>query len=143
VSLLRRALTGAPRAPMMQASSLLAFMVVALAVWRVTHLLFAEDGPWRALARLRANVHGSFWAEVFGCFYCLSLWVAAPFAFALSVDGWVWRVIAWLALSGVACLLERLGQPLAAPAIFYEGDKEESHELLRRSTPRDNAPGGT
>jgi hypothetical protein len=127
----------------MPSSSLFGFMVVALAVWRVTHLRFAEDGPWRVLARLRAATQGGFWVDVFGCFYCLSLWVAAPFAFALSLDGWTWRAVSWLALSGAACLLERLGQPSAAPAIFYEGDKEESHELLRRSTPRDNPSGDT
>jgi hypothetical protein len=40
------------------------------------------------------------------CFFCLSLWVAAAFAFALARDlvGWV---VAWLALSGAACLLTR------------------------------------
>jgi hypothetical protein len=119
------------------------FILVALAVWRVTHVLTAEDGPGRVLARLRAAVHGRFGAAVLSCFYCLSLWVAAPFTFFLSVDDWGRRFVAWLALSGAACLLERLGSQAVPPAVFYEGDKEESHELLRRSAPRDYASGGS
>jgi hypothetical protein len=43
------------------------------------------------------------------CFQCLSLWVAAPLAFVLG-QAPVDLVLSWLALSGAACLLERLGQ---------------------------------
>ncbi len=127
---------------MTPASSLVWFCVAALAVWRVTHLLAAEDGPWQVFARLRAAARDGFWGEVLACFYCLSLWMAAPFVFALDVDTVVQGVLAWLALSGAACLLERLGQPAAPPVVFYEGDKEESHELLRRNAPRNDPSGG-
>jgi hypothetical protein len=40
------------------------------------------------------------------CFNCLSFWIAAPFAFFVCRDP-MERFIAWLALSGAACLLER------------------------------------
>ena len=78
-----------------------------LCVWRLTHLLVAEDGPWRSLARLRAAIGGGFWGALLDCFYCLSLWVAIPFA-AVVGGGWPERVIAWFGLSGGAILLERL-----------------------------------
>jgi hypothetical protein len=40
------------------------------------------------------------------CFYCLSLWIAVPFAWILAAT-WRERALVWLALSGGACLLER------------------------------------
>ena len=121
----------------------LGFVVVTLAVWRVTHLLVEENGPGHVFARLRAAAGTSgFWASLLGCFYCLSLWVALPLSWGLS-DDWGQRIIVWLALSGASCLIERVLPKPVPPALFYEGDKEESHhELLRRSAPGDRPPGG-
>ncbi|HEY6344728.1 MAG TPA: hypothetical protein VIY49_24800 [Bryobacteraceae bacterium] len=80
--------------------------VGAAAVWRVTHLLHAEDGPWDAFAHLRKLAGEGGLSKMFDCFYCLSVWVAAPFAAAIGV-GWKARVLLWPALSGAAILLER------------------------------------
>jgi hypothetical protein len=58
------------------------------------------------------------------CFYCLSFWVAAPLALYVG-RGPLDFVLVWLALSGAACLLERLGRepvviaPMSQPT---EGD---------------------
>jgi hypothetical protein len=82
------------------------FVMGAAAVWRVTHLLHAEDGPWDAFARLRRLAGEVGLGKMFDCFYCLSVWVAAPFAAAIGVD-WRGRVLLWPALSGAAILLER------------------------------------
>jgi hypothetical protein len=120
--------------------SLLGFVLFALAVWRVTHLLAEEDGPGRFLARLRAAAGDGIWSSLLGCFYCLSLWVALPFAFGLSTQ-WGERLIVWLALSGAACLLERVGRQAVAPALYWEGEKEESDALLQRPAPRNDSPG--
>jgi hypothetical protein len=102
-----------------------------LAVWRVTHLLNAEDGPWNLLAKLRRLAGSGFWGSLLDCFYCLSLWIAAPFAYFLGA-GWMERVLLWLALSGAACLVERLtlheGQ---APPAAYVEDREAS-DVLRQ-----------
>jgi hypothetical protein len=120
----------------------LGFVMVTLAVWRVTHLFAEEDGPGRLFARLRAlGAPNGFWASLFGCFYCFSLWVALPFAWLASEEPWGRRLIAWLAVSGAACLLQRLSYRPEPPALFYEGDQEEHHELLRRSADRDDATG--
>ena len=73
----------------------------------MTHLLNAEDGPWEAFVRLRRLAGSSIWGELLDCFYCLSLWVAAPFALLLT-SNWREGLLSWLALSGGAILLERV-----------------------------------
>lgn len=78
-----------------------------LATWRVTHLITAEDGPWNVIARLRGLAGSGVMGQLMDCFYCLSLWVALPLALWLAED-WGVRVVAWLALSGGAILLERV-----------------------------------
>jgi hypothetical protein len=82
------------------------FLPAALAVWRVTHLITHEDGPWDVLARMRRSFAMSMISKLMSCFYCLSLWVAVPFAwFVTRVP--VEMLVSWLALSGAAVLLER------------------------------------
>jgi len=44
----------------------------------------AEDGPGDLLARLRGLAGESLWGKMLDCFYCLSLWVALPFAAAMG-----------------------------------------------------------
>jgi hypothetical protein len=92
-----------------------------LAVWRITHLLNAEDGPWDVLARLRRLAGEGFWGGLLDCFYCLSLWIALPFA-ALLGDGWRERLLLWPALSGAAILLERSTRrpEVPAPVVYFE-----------------------
>jgi hypothetical protein len=104
-----------------------------LAVWRITHLLQAEDGPWDIVVRLRRAVGSGFWGKLLDCFHCLSLWVALPPAWLLG-HGWKERVFLWLAFSGGAILLERLPQGESAlPAALYYEDKENQHVVLRKS----------
>lgn len=92
------------------------FAVAALAVWRLTHLLVSEDGPWDAVARLRAKLGDTFWGRLMDCFYCLSLWIAAPLAPFIGRT-WAEVGLVWLALSGAACLLERATAP---PVLFHQ-----------------------
>jgi hypothetical protein len=73
--------------------SFTAFLIAALVVWRVTHLLQDEDGPWNVVARLRRMAGQSMWGQLLDCFYCLSLWVAVPAAW---VSGSAWLERAWL-----------------------------------------------
>lgn len=78
-----------------------------LVVWRVTHLLSLEDGPWDAVIRLRRQAGAGSWGKLLDCFYCLSLWVAAPLALLLG-SGWMEYLLLWPALSAGAIVLERL-----------------------------------
>lgn len=85
------------------------FVLAILATWRITHLLAKEDGPADLVVRFRARLGHGMAGKLMDCFECLSLWVAVPVAFFVSrkpLD----LVLTWLALSGAACLLERVGQ---------------------------------
>ncbi len=102
------------------------FILGTLAVWRATHLLHAEDGPWDLLFRLRKMAGNGFAAQLLDCFYCLSLWVAAPFALLLGGYGWGERALLWLALSAGAIIIERTtGDTSQAMPVQYTEDKEE------------------
>jgi hypothetical protein len=82
------------------------FLLATVAVWRITHLLSSEDGPWNIVARLRRGLGSGMLSKLFTCFYCLSLWIAVPFVW--FVPGTVEeRIVMWLGLSGAAILLQR------------------------------------
>lgn len=93
-------------APMDDAAFAARFGLAALATWRVTHLLAEEDGPADAVVRLRSSAGDGWVGELMDCFYCLSVWTAAPFALAVARRPRE-APLTWLALSGAACLLER------------------------------------
>ena len=82
------------------------FALGSLATWRLTHLFAEEDGPFDAGVRLRLRAGDGPLGELLDCFYCLSVWVAAPAAL-LVARGRREAPLTWLALSGAACLLER------------------------------------
>ncbi len=77
-----------------------------LCVWRITHLFQAEDGPWDVIVRIRRAAGDGWLGRLLDCFYCLSLWMAAPVAWAIG-RGPIERVLLWLAFSGGAILAER------------------------------------
>jgi hypothetical protein len=83
------------------------FALAGLSVWRLTHLLALEDGPADVIAKLRVKAGGGPVGELMDCFDCLSIWVAAGFVpfVARRPDK---QVVSWLALSGVACALQRI-----------------------------------
>lgn len=84
----------------------LRFWLGALATWRVTHLVAEEDGPADAIVRLRRRAGESRLGSLMDCFYCLSVWTAAPVAAAVARRPRE-APLTWIALSGAACLLER------------------------------------
>ena len=108
---------------------LMRFVLAVLATWRVTHLLANEDGPAGIIARLRGLLGHGLLGSLMDCFNCLSLWIAAPAAILLSSRPLMW-VVSWLALSGAACLLERLGE---RPVVIERGSQppEGDDNVLR------------
>ncbi len=107
-------------------------LLAMLSAWRITHLLQAEDGPWELMARLRRRAGARSWGRLLDCFYCLSLWVAAPLAFLIG-ENWRERLLLWPALSAGAILLERLSRREAStPSAVYFEDQENEHVLLRQ-----------
>ena len=83
------------------------FVLAVLATWRITHLLASEDGPADLIVRFRVRLGHGFAGKLMDCFECLSLWIAAPVALFVSRKPLDWLLI-WLALSGAACLLQRV-----------------------------------
>jgi hypothetical protein len=92
------------------------FVMATLATWRLTHLIAAEDGPGEIIANLRQWLGNGFFGQLMDCFYCLSLWTAAPIALLL-MQGWRQWPLLWLALSGACCMLERMGKH-TSPTIY-------------------------
>jgi hypothetical protein len=96
--------------------------------------LNAEDGPADVLFRLRRLAGEGFLGSLLDCFYCLSIWTAAPFAYLLGADVKE-QLLLWPALSAGAILIERLsgaasGGPSAPPIEYEEGDNPNG--LLRK-----------
>jgi hypothetical protein len=83
------------------------FVLAVLATWRLTHLLAEEDGPADLIVRFRSLLGNGVAGKLMDCFYCLSFWIAAPAALFVTRRPLEW-LMNWLALSGGACLLERI-----------------------------------
>ena len=84
----------------------LRFALAGLAVWRLTHLLALEDGPADVIVKLRVRAGSGPFGELMDCFDCLSIWVAGGFAPFVARRPREW-IVSWLALSGIACALQR------------------------------------
>jgi hypothetical protein len=109
------------------------FVLASLATWRVTHLLAREDGPADLIVRFRARLGSSLAGTLMDCFKCLSLWIAAPAALFVTRNLIEW-MFTWLALSGTACLLERLSaEPVEIQPISEPNEGDTSH-VLRTET---------
>jgi hypothetical protein len=108
-------------------------VLAVLASWRVTHLLASEDGPADLIVRFRKLLGQSIAGKLMDCFYCLSLWIAAPAALFVSRRPLEW-IFCWLGISGAACLLERIGrEPIEIHPMPQETEGEPGH-VLRSET---------
>ena len=93
--------------PLYESAMIWRFCLTALTVWRMTRLLAEEDGPRDAIAKLRARLGASILGRLMDCFYCLNLWISLPLAAWLS-DSRAGFFVYWMALSGAACLFQRM-----------------------------------
>ncbi len=106
------------------------FVLGVLATWRITHLFVSEDGPGDLIVRIRRRLGRSFLGRLMDCFQCLSIWVAAPVA-CFVTRSFPEAVMVWLALSGAACLLERLGQKPVIIEPISEDEERDAKDVLR------------
>jgi len=114
-----------------------------LATWRVTHLLASEDGPADLIVRFRAVLGHGVAGRMMDCFNCLSLWVAAPIALLITQNP-AELLLAWLGLSGAACLLERVGHaPAIIQPVMQDIEGGESDGMLRPAEGLARQPAGT
>jgi hypothetical protein len=78
------------------------YIIILLALWRVTHLISYEDGPFKVFLKLRKKT-----GKPFDCFYCLSIWIG--FMTSLYFSQSIEEIILFsLSLSGGAILLEKI-----------------------------------
>ena len=117
-------------------------VLAVLATWRVTHLLAHEDGPADIIVRFRARLGPGLAGKLMDCFYCLSLWVAAPAAFLMFRDP-VGCLVSWLALSGAACLLEGLNSKPQVEDSEWNTSAGDMNYVLRTETLRTESRSGT
>lgn len=81
-------------------------VLASLACWRLTSLLVYEDGPGEMFAWLRGWLSDR--TGLLDCFWCASVWVAAPLAaLAWWPDGRM-MALGWLSISAGAILLDEL-----------------------------------
>jgi hypothetical protein len=108
-------------------------VLALLATWRLTHLLAHEDGFADIVVRFRALLGQSLAGKVLDCFNCLSLWIAAPLALFITQRPLEW-LFGWLALSGGACLLERLTYEPASADHAIQNFTGDLDHVLRSKT---------
>lgn len=102
--------------------SLINFLILSLAVWRISSLLVKEAGPWRVFVWLRERAgitHDADWnpwiipdrffaAQLLGCIWCTSLWAGVVGCICLIVipDITIWLALPF-SLSTVAIVLDK------------------------------------
>lgn len=107
-----------------------------LAVWRISYLLASETGPWDLIEMVRNGLGNGFLRELMSCLYCVSVWVAVPFAYILG-DTLKQRLVLWPALSAGAIIVDRCIHRERAEAAAYIEDRVAPEKL------RDFAPSGS
>ncbi len=83
------------------------YIIWVIVVWRLTHLISAEDGPFDIIIRFRKLLGNSFFGKLMDCFYCLSIWIGLLCACFATCN---WKEIGILTLyySGMAILIEKI-----------------------------------
>lgn len=83
------------------------YAIIVIVVWRLTHLISSEDGPFDMIIKLRKLAGDTFFGKLMDCFYCLSVWVGLACAFYVT-DRSDQIIILTLFYSGASILLEKL-----------------------------------
>lgn len=97
------------------------FVILALAMFRITRLIIADDGPWDVLARVRKRLgigepgEVGFWDGLLSCPWCVSIWLAPLAIWAVADWGsarWLLVPLAASAATGLAWLvMVKLSKP--------------------------------
>ena len=95
------------------------FVIGILAVWRITHLISKEDGPFNVVYNIRKQIGQGFWGHLLDCFYCLSIWIAIPFGVWVG-NNIIEKITCCVALSGAACIIEKLTDKKNEPPQYFE-----------------------
>jgi Protein of unknown function (DUF1360) len=88
-------------------SDLVKYFILVIVVWRITHLIVLEDGPFDLIIKIRKLAGNSFFGKLMDCFYCLSIWVGLGVAIFTSANVEM-IIVLTLYYSGASLLLEKL-----------------------------------
>jgi Protein of unknown function (DUF1360) len=93
--------------------SLLIIALVVLAVYRVSHMVALEDGPFEAFFWWREFLTKKFglnhWiTKGFNCPLCISFWVSLIGAIIIYRGNLVYFFVYWLAIAGAVMVLHLL-----------------------------------
>lgn len=81
------------------------FVVALLGVYRLSHMIAMEDGPFDVFAAARDAIGQASWVgRGLHCVLCISFWLALPFAWAIAPGA---LVLVWLGLAGGCLVLHR------------------------------------
>ena len=90
----------------------LTFVIAALATFRISVALAEEEGPFGIFRAWRGALdpdQTTWLGRGVNCVFCVSFWVALPFAVLIEPD--LWRVpLVWFALAGAVVLIRRWEQ---------------------------------
>jgi len=111
--------------------SVFEWLILAIATWRLSHLLVSEDGPFDILFRFRKligfQVSPSYpldetdfeWlpqnklAELFACVWCISIWIGLGFYVGFMITPTTTLYVALpLSLSAIAVVINLLTELL-------------------------------
>jgi hypothetical protein len=88
------------------------FLLALLGVYRLSHMIAIEDGPFDAFAEMRGKAGQRHWiGRGLHCPLCISFWLALGMAGGLVLSGLVfWGLIwlIWLGLAGGCLVIHRL-----------------------------------
>jgi hypothetical protein len=85
------------------------FLLALLGVYRLSHMIAMEDGPFDMFAELRDAVGQRTWiGRGLHCVLCVSFWASLLGALGLLPMGVATFVLVWLGLAGGCLVLHRL-----------------------------------
>lgn len=88
---------------MMNTVSFIYFIILSLAVWRITKMLVDEEGPYSLIERFRNRIINYKWSPIH-CFRCTSVWVAFPLTLMFKLPFELFFIF-WFASSAVAIFI--------------------------------------
>ncbi len=83
------------------------YIILVVVVWRLTHLISSEDGPFDLIIKIRKLFGNSFFGKLMDCFYCLSIWIGLGAAIYTG-DNIKEIILLTLYYSGASLLLEKI-----------------------------------
>ena len=97
---------------------MLELIILSLATWRVSYMLVEEQGPAEIFDKLRYKIGvqhtdegvpfaWNWFAELFTCVWCMSVWVGTIFFVVDALTGWAWVGIPF-ALSALSILIHEV-----------------------------------